>query len=298
MRLSGILWCWLGVGLGLLPSCSDRDMNLDDESETPGDENEMPPQLLWDCSVYPGCLSEVSVSCGNPYGACFTSVVGGAVVGTEVVNLTAGACAISDGDCLHPVEGLVESVPWGGSEAPFRVVQVALPSGFEGLLHLAAPGYMTTDYYFGGPVQGNVWRGVQNPIFIQREDIWYASFQDLRLSAEAEMGAIVVRVSDGLGGITAGVRLSLSGSGVPWVMRNGFMTRADEGELATDATGIAGFVNVTPGVVRIEGSVQTSCDPGSDCTGEPWEVVSSLATRVRPDRITLIELRRDYSYGR
>jgi hypothetical protein len=74
--------------------------------------------------------------------------------------------------------------------------------------------------------------------------------------------------------------------------------RNDDGLLATDATGSAGFVDVARGVVRIEGLAQVGCASGSDRSDVPWEVVSSVATRVRAGRITLIELRHDYSYGR
>jgi hypothetical protein len=289
VRLSGILWCWIGIGVGLLSSCSDRDMNLDDDgaAETPDDELNGMRQPRWDCSG----ASQLPDSQAELYlAAAVGSALGDYV---PVPGLRARLCQISDSECILP---LPESEPTADSQG-FYWVTARVLAGFEGFLQLVAPDHVPADYYFGGPILREV-RHDEDPLLLQPVPTWQPSLRDLGVADDPATGAVIVSTLDCNNSKSDGVRVTLQGSGVAWVSRNGLKMRNDDGEIATDVTGTAGFVNVAPGVVHIEGRAQVSCAQGSDCSDAPWEVVGSVFARVRPGRITLIELRRDYSYGR
>jgi hypothetical protein len=313
MRLSGILWCWVGIGFGLLSSCSDRDMNLDDEETTPGGGGggggDVSPPSRWRClndppMFAPGAAATEPSSSQSLYGVL---VLDSAAM-APMMSLDLAVCQIVDSDCRQPiltgspvgVEDVINPplTPPDVMTDPEGWLVFLLPDGFEGYLQLEAPAYMPTDYYFGGPLRQSE-SILGYPILLQPMEMWDRSLYDLGVPIEPGTGALTVRALDCDTTKSAGVRLSLNGAGTPWVLRNGLMTRNDDGELETDTTGMAGFVNVPPGVVLIEGRAQVSCAAGSDCPEDtPWEVVSSVSTRVRPGRITLVELRHDYSYGR
>ncbi|MGC4091514.1 MAG: hypothetical protein QM756_27270 [Polyangiaceae bacterium] len=186
----------------------------------------------------------------------------------------------------NPIEG-----------APPYLFDIEFPYNFSnGSLRLTAPGYAPMDYVFGGPLNGPpeggyVVMGQTIPLLkVTTRDTIY---NDLGLPGPADptRGVLAVRtlncqrnMTGAQGQRAAGVRLHAIPEAPPapavaWTLS--FSNRATPNKLETDARGVAGFVNVLPGTIDVEGIAPVG-------EGTPY---GETALRVRAGVITLAEVR-------
>jgi hypothetical protein len=184
-----------------------------------------------------------------------------AVPGLEITVCGSPSCDPPFGEpevvITNPVEGL-----------PPYVYSIEFPYNFSnGSLRLTAPNYTPMHYVFGGPLigppeGGTVVRGLSIPLLktATRDTI----YNDLGLTGEPDptRGVLAVRTLDcarnaqGQSQRAAGVALRAvpnqpPAPAVAWTLS--FSNRATPNKLETDARGVAGFVNVVPGSLDVEG---------------------------------------------
>lgn len=198
--------------------------------------------------------------------------------------LALSVCWLADMDCASPVQQVMGSLP-----QPIRM-PLELPFGFQGYLRLESPDHAPAEYYLGGPMLGDA----LGESSVRGEPIALLDSDDLRsLSAaggpplDTSLGLLLLRAVDCQGRRAAGVQLSLSAGGVPWVLVNGLPVFSEDPRLSTDASGLVGFVNVPLGNLLIEGHIPA--------TGARF---GATALRVRAGSVTMAEIRPDYVYGR
>jgi hypothetical protein len=301
------LACWSTIGAVLVTGCSDRKLDMDDEILVPEDTGVLEQPSRWDCPLQ-SIPEDEAVPDQVHY---VVPIVDALRPDSTPPELEIQACLVLDGFCDEPVPSEVTKTDLTRPD----LVRITLPYGFDGYLRLTAPGYATTMYYLGLPLIGNgleqpplpefidtLTEGMRSvpgrPIEMLRSNTLAQIHSDLGVPPDPSVGTLMVRAVDCYGVLGDGVRFALDGTVIPWVMRNGLITRSD-GVLATDSSGMGGFLRVTPGVVRIDGSVLDSCF-GDDCesTDPVWRVVTSVVTRVAPDAVTLVELRGNDAYYR
>jgi hypothetical protein len=179
---------------------------------------------------------------------------------TAVEGLTITVCGSPS--CVPPYTApdVVITNPVPG--LPPFVYSIEFPYNFSnGYLRLTAPNYATMEYIFGGPMVGPpqggyVIQGLTIPLLkIETRDTIY---HDLGLpgSADPNRGVLAVRTLDCGNSRAAGVHLQAtpappSAPAVAWTLS--FSNRATPNKLDTDERGVAGFVNVLPGTLDVEG---------------------------------------------
>lgn len=187
---------------------------------------------------------------------------------------------------VNPIEG----------QAPY-VWMIDVPYNFSNAyLRLTAPNYAPMDYVFGGPLKGppeggHVVRGLTIPLL--KEATRDTIYNDLGLPgpADPKRGVLAVRTLDcrrsaqAQGQRAAGVRLHAipaapEAPAVAWTLS--FSNRATPNKLETDARGVAGFVNVLPGTVDVEGIAPV---------GNGGTAYGATTLPVRAGVITLAEVR-------
>jgi len=155
------------------------------------------------------------------------------------------ACNINDSACAVgvaqgvPVPPQRENVPPG--------IAASVTAGFVGYLRLTAPDYVTYDYYVGGPMTQNV---VATQPFAMVSLTSFGEFA-VGLGAKPELvgtqGALAVQVLDCNSDPAPGVQLRLTDKDRP-TLQNAQLWAAQGGipvpDEVTDASGIAGFINL------------------------------------------------------
>jgi hypothetical protein len=203
-----------------------------------------------------------------------------------------GICQLADVYCAAPLPVSMTVLASMSMSAFFprpSAWAIELPLLFEGYINLTAPGYVPAQYFFGGPMvagAGGEQAVTGEPITMFTENGVPSLFDAVGVVRDPAFGLLLLRTVDCRGQRAPGVQLRLRGAGVPWVLVNGLPILSDP-PLATDASGTAGFLNVPPGNLLIEGYV-----PAGDAT------YGRTAVRVRPGQITMAEIRPDYGYGR
>lgn len=214
---------------------------------------------------------------------------------TRVEGLEVTVCGSPSCDPPFSAPDVVTVNPVTGQ--PPYVWMIDFPYNFSNAyLRLTAPNYAPMDYFFGGPMKGppeggNVVRG--NTIPLLKEATRDTIYNDLGLPGPADptRGVLAVRTLDcsrnaqGQGQRAAGVRLRAipdapEAPAVAWTLS--FSNRATPNKLETDARGVAGFVNVLPGTVDVEGLAPIGT------TGKPY---GATTLPVRAGVITLAEVR-------
>lgn len=214
---------------------------------------------------------------------------------TSVPGLQVTVCGSPSCDPPFSAPDVVTVNPIEGQ--PSYVWMIDFPYNFSNAyLRLTAPNYAPMEYFFGGPLKGppeggHVVRGLTIPLL--KEATRDTIYNDLGLPGPADptRGVLAVRTLDcrrsaqGQGQRAAGVRLRAIPSApdapaVAWTLS--FSNRATPNKLETDARGVAGFVNVVPGTVDIEGVA-----PLGD-GGTPY---GATTLPVRAGVITLAEVR-------
>jgi len=150
-------------------------------------------------------------------------------------------------------------------------------------------GYLPTDYYFGGPLRGDV---VGAGIFVVSDRELALLSTDLGEAYAPDLGLLAVRAVDCNGHPAAGVRIEfedLHGKpGASWAVHDALAVRGVDAVLTppTDESGVAGFTNVPPGTTQYRALL-----PDGRSYGES-------AVRFRPDALTMAEARPNYVNGR
>ena len=194
-------------------------------------------------------------------------------------------CQSNDGECTNPVPTMPMAVP----NQPPAVVAIPLPYNFDGYLRLTATNYVTTEYYFGGPMIGSVDRQATvrgEAIPMLRQETMDGLFGDVMQTRDRRTGVLAIRTIKCRGERAAGVELEMINQvGFGWTLISNIPSGGDP-PLPTDARGVAGFGNVPPGVIPVQGSM------GELSFGR-------TAFRVRADQLTVGEVRKDVElYGR
>ncbi|HEY8946773.1 MAG TPA: hypothetical protein VIM73_21165 [Polyangiaceae bacterium] len=214
---------------------------------------------------------------------------------TVVPGLQVMVCG--DATCAAPAANVqVIQMP----DRPF-LYAIQFPYGFANAsLKLTAPGYVPMYYAFGGPMVGlpegeHTVMGLGVPLLSeQRRDFIYGDI-GLSQGADAGRGVLAVRTLNCLrqakaedpfqGQRAAGVRVRAvprdpEPPAASWTLSNSNV--ATPNNEVTDERGVAGFLNVLPGTVQVEGVARF------DGTELPY---GRTPVRVRADAITLAEVR-------
>ena len=209
-------------------------------------------------------------------------------------------CIITDLNCTTPVtDGLVAAgLPPISQPDPMRpyLHQITLPYEFEGYLQLTATGYLTTNYYFGGPMIGDP-RNPAMPQLVVGETLPMPRVTSIDeffslLSSEprdTSTGLLALRVLNCERERSARVRLNLltTDSGAAgWTLINN-QPATDTDPIETDSRGVSGFANIRAPITAL---VEGTLPDGRRYGGNGWA--------VRPNQLTVGEVRTDYTYGR
>jgi hypothetical protein len=202
--------------------------------------------------------------------------------------LTIGLCRLQDIECTAPTPVQPMPVPM----TPPVVVGIPIPYGFEGYLKLNATDYVPTDYYFSGPMIGSpppqrtaIVRGEAIPMLTQatRENL----YGDVMQTRTPGTGILAIRAINCLGARAADVALETLTPGLVdfgWSLVANLPSGGDPP--VTTTRGVAGFGNVRPGSVQVQGLM------GDTAFGRN-------ALRVKGDQLTVGEVRNDIdTYGR
>jgi hypothetical protein len=214
---------------------------------------------------------------------------------TPVMGLTIQVCQINDFNCNNPVPPELVQVR---QPDPTRLYinLLNLPYGFDGYLRMNAPGYIQNEYYFLGPIVGDpdgetILADAIGMPRLTTVETFFESFGG-GVQRDPTKGLIAMRIFD-CGELqrrrAAGVRLEMladSSTALGFTILNGQLASASTPPLETDARGVAGFANVTPAVVALEGVLSGNRRFGY------------AAVTVRANQLTQADLRPNYFFGR
>jgi hypothetical protein len=247
-----------------------------------GGDNGPAPNPAWDClGTSPEPLEPLSP---QPQVVTYAvPIVDFANPPTPPAGLVIQVCQSNDTNCASPVPHMEVQVD---PMRPF-IIGITIPYQLDGYLTLEAPGYVPTEYYFGGPMIGSLDRRpvvVGEAIPMLRQATMDTLFDDVRETRAPGTGVLAIRTIDCRGIRAAGVQLEpIDEVGFQWTLLSNIPRNGDE---PTDGRGVGGFGNVVPGVIAVQGKV------GEDAFGR-------TALRVKPDQFTVGEIRWDADlYGR
>jgi hypothetical protein len=147
--------------------------------------------------------------------------------------------------------------PWGViNPPPTREVSFDIPTRFEVFMRLEAPDFVPALFYFDGPVTRPQTAG---KIQLLKLSVVIGLIQQLGVMPAMNTGFVSLRSHDCQGNVVGGTKFDINQMGVvPYTLRNGAPTLEN---LPTDAAGLAGFINVTPGPHVSEGTVAATTQP-------------------------------------
>jgi hypothetical protein len=166
---------------------------------------------------------------------------------------------------------------------------ITVPYSLEGYLKLTATNYVATEYYFGGPMIGSRTREpvvMGEAIPMLRQTTMEGLFADVMQTRATGTGVLAIRTINCDGSRAPGVNIQMVNPvGFGWTLI-GNIPNGNDPPLPTDTRGVAGFGNVPPGVIIVEGLMNET----------PF---GRNALRVKPDQFTVGEVRNDIDlYGR
>lgn len=214
-------------------------------------------------------------------------------------NLTISVCQILDTECERPLTPpncvMPACVPPPTNPDPARpyIFQVSLPFGFTGFLKMEAMGYLTTEYYFGGPMRGNPAGGDMPQVIIGqeipmvRDSVVEGFYTQLNVEPVPRTGLLALRTLDCNGARAEGVRVEmLNEEATGWTLISD-LPQSDDQSIPTDERGVTGFANIPPRGVVVEGIA-----PMGDRYGQAGFV-------VKENQLTIGEIRFDQAtYGK
>lgn len=223
---------------------------------------------------------------------------------TPVAGLSVAACQVSDTNCPVANEvGLVQPpVPFmttiGGVPVTVPLYQIVMPYGVDAYLRLSAPGYVTGEYLFGGPLvsldgktmtlpDGSlaaVLSGLPITPLAEADADRFAN--SIGITRDPNDAIIAMRTIDCTGELAAGCTLGLTSDvlGVPFAI-DGVRALSTNPPKPTDAGGYAGFANIQlkTGLKNLNVAVQ-----GINSDGR---VFSNATLEIRPGFLTNGQIR-------
>jgi hypothetical protein len=231
---------WLGAALSLgsvALGCTDYEPASDVLPE--GTISELGPE--W------SCLNRTAAPSSVP---TFSGTVPRVVFSIQVVDLSTGniypdaqvrACGLADINCDDPVTDVlsVDAEGW---------VDVPLFQNFTGYLEIQSPDLVPYLFYLTEPLAPT--STIEYPLAV----VSLAALGPLAQlvgvdSLQASKGVIATRVFNCTGDTATGASLTTEGDGVPWYFLDGLPTGMGS---ETGAQGLAGYVNVSPGLAVVE----------------------------------------------
>jgi hypothetical protein len=238
---------WLGFGLVLpLASCirfaSELDVSV---SERSGLEAAPPALAGKDWSCAPGAsspqpLGSVAPGEGSPLRLALSAV--DFVTAAPVRGLRVRACFRADVECANPLSDQLAPADDGR-------IQVSADPGFNGYLELQAEGMLPTLLFFSAPWSSELLAQLQRtPVRLLPLPTLQALGNTARIQLDPAGGVLGVYAYDCGGSAAPGVRLELDVAAVPYTFVNELPVVDQD---VTSEQGLAGFVNVPPGVVVV-----------------------------------------------
>jgi hypothetical protein len=246
-----------------------------------GGDGAPPPDPAWDClEAPPPTLDPLTP---QPEAVIYAvPIVDFANPPTPPPMLDVKVCQSNDRDCLSPIPVPITPDPM----RPY-IVRIPVPYGLEGYLRLEAPGYVPTEYNFGGPMVGSRDRQpvvIGEAIPMLRTTTMDNLYADVSETRQPGTGVLAIRTIDCQGQRAAGVLLDpINPVGFQWTLISNLPRGGSE---PTDIRGVAGLGNVEPGVIAVQARM------GETAYGR-------TAIRVKPDEFAVGEVRWDLdTYGR
>jgi hypothetical protein len=203
----------------------------------------MPESGSWAC-LQAGTLA--------PPRPVFSDTADRVVYSVQIVDLSTGqiypdasvrACGVTDINCESPVTSMlsVDAEGW---------VDLPLFRNFTGYLEVRSADAVPLIFYLSEPIQEST---VEYPLALVSLASLGPLVQLLGVPFEPDSGVLAVRAFDCQGSPASGVSLSTESDGATWYFVDGLPTRMSA---VTGADGLAGIVNVDPGLAVVELAAQ------------------------------------------
>lgn len=214
---------------------------LPDRSEEPLDESRPTEGDPWGCVQ--GNRPSTPPPEERPESVTYTVSIVDWVTNEAPPGLVVKVCNRIDALCAEPLSTVMPP--------PEREISFELPARLEVYLTLEATGTVPATFYFDGPVVEDRLGGLIQLLRFTTVAGLAQTFLGTQL--DPTMGVMSLRSHDCNGAIAEGAVFELEpNSGVPFTLINGAPTRAI---VPTDASGLAGFVNVPEGGFLARGFV-------------------------------------------
>ena len=230
---------WLEAALVLAPlalGCTEYEPASDSLPE--GTISELGPE--WSCLNRPAEPSSVPTFSGTAPRVVFSIQVVDLSTGQIYPDAQVRACGLSDINCINPVTDMlgVDAEGW---------VDVPLFQNFTGFLEITSPDLVPYLFYLTEPLAAA--STSEYPLAVVSLASLGPLVQLVGVDPQPGTGVIAVRVFNCTGDTTSGASLTTQTRGVPWYFVNGLPTGMGT---ETGAEGIAGYVNVPPGLTVVE----------------------------------------------
>jgi hypothetical protein len=176
------------------------------------------------------------------------------VTAAPVEALRVRACYRADVDCASPLGDPPEPDDEGR-------VQISADPGFNGYLEIEAPGMVPTLLFFSAPWSSQLLQQLERkPLPLLPLPSLQALGSTARLQLDPASGVLGLYAYDCAGSAAPGVRLELGTGAVPYAFVDDLPVVNQD---VTSEQGLAGFVNVPPGVVVVSSFVDGQPEPMS-----------------------------------
>jgi hypothetical protein len=197
------------------------------------------------------------------------------VTGAAVEELRVRACFRADVECASPISE--QLAPGAGGS-----IEISADPGFNGYLELQAAGMLPSLLFFSAPWSSQLLAQLERtPVRLLPASSLQALGNTAHIQLDPAGGVLGVYAYDCAGAAAPGVRLELDTGALPYAFVDELPV-ADQD--VTSEQGLAGFVNVPPGVVLVSSFVQ----------GQP-EAVSVESLLVRSGWLSSMSLLPGYS---
>jgi hypothetical protein len=174
------------------------------------------------------------------------------VTGARITNVQVRACFRPDVGCDSPATGYLTP----GSDGKLRVT---LYAGFNGYLEVTSEGMLPVLSFFAAPWSADLLAELgQIPMQLLPVPALLALGDSARVQLDPSGGVIGINTYDCAGSAASGVRLEADARAVPYAFVNDLPVLNQD---VTGDQGLAGFVNVSPGVVVLRAFPQSSTSP-------------------------------------
>jgi hypothetical protein len=200
----------------------------------------------WSCAV-----GEVEQAGDDPAALTYVFELEHFITGQPMVGASLRACFRADVSCESPLSEAVLD----GSEERARVTAF---EGFNGYLEITADGMLPTMVFFK-PWSAALLAQLESvPIRMFPQAALLALGSTVNVPVDPAAGLVSVAAFDCAGAPAGGVRLELDRSAIPYVFVDDLPVIDRD---STGAQGLAGFVNVPPGIVVVAGYRADASEP-------------------------------------